>query len=57
MAYSLVIPQELVSEMYLIREQTDVSIRKQIIQAITAHISNQETPSKWFHELDLLNEK
>ena len=38
MSYALVIPKELVREMYFIREKTGVSIRKQIIQAIGVHI-------------------
>jgi len=42
MTYALVIPKELVREMYTIREKTGVSIRKQIIQAIEAHIDNKE---------------
>ena len=42
MSYALVIPKHLVREMYFIREETGVSIRKQIIQAIEAHIDDKD---------------
>jgi len=42
MSYALVIPKHLVREMYSIREKTGVSIRKQIIQAIEAHVDDKE---------------
>jgi len=42
MSYALVIPKHLVKEMYLIRVKTGVSIRKQIIQAIEAHVDDKE---------------
>lgn len=36
--YSLVIPPELISELYLIRKKTGKSIRKQILNAITESV-------------------
>ena len=36
--YSLIIPPELVSELYYIREETGVSIRRQILDSIRFHI-------------------
>ena len=45
MSYALVIPKHLVREMYFIREKTGISIRKQIIQAIEAHIDRKENQS------------
>ena len=42
MSYALVIPKEQVREMYFIREKTGVSIRKQIIRAIRAHIDSKK---------------
>lgn len=38
MTYSLVVPPDLVSELYFIREKTKVSIRKQILQSVENHI-------------------
>ena len=38
MSYSLVIPKDLVTEMYFIREETGISIRKQILEAIKSHV-------------------
>jgi hypothetical protein len=38
MAYSLIIPKHLVRDMYLIRKNTKISIRRQIIQAIEFHV-------------------
>ena len=38
MTYSLVIPPDLVKELYFIRERNEVSIRKQILQSIEKHI-------------------
>jgi len=38
MSYALVIPPHLVRDMYFIRKNTKISIRKQIIQAIELHI-------------------
>ena len=49
MSYSLVVPPELVSELYFIREKTKVSIRKQILQSIEKHIKS--TKSKELEEL------
>lgn len=42
MSYSLVIPPDLISKLYLIREKINVSIRKQIIVSIKKHIKEQE---------------
>ena len=42
MSYALVIPKELVREMYFIREKTGVSIRRQIIQAIKDYLDDKE---------------
>lgn len=42
MAYSLVIPPDLISKLYLIRQKIDVSIRKQIIVSIKKNIKEQE---------------
>ena len=39
---ALVIPEELVSEMYFVRENTGISIRKQIIQAIEDYLDKQD---------------
>ena len=38
--YSLVIPPEIVSELYHIREKTGKSIRKQILNAVNESIEN-----------------
>jgi hypothetical protein len=38
MTYSLVVPSELEEGLYHIREATGVSIRKQILLAVTKHI-------------------
>ena len=40
MTYSLIIPPELVSELYYIREKTTKSIRMQILDAIKKSISD-----------------
>lgn len=40
MTYSLIIPPDIVSELYHIREKTGRSIRKQILNAIMLAISN-----------------
>ena len=42
MSYALEIPKELVKEMYFIRENTGISIRKQIIQAIKDYLDDKE---------------
>ena len=42
MSYALVIPGPLVREMYVIREQTGISIRAQILRAIEAYIDGRE---------------
>lgn len=36
--YSLIIPPDLVKELFYLREKTDISIRKHIIDAINFHI-------------------
>ena len=38
--YSLVVPEDLVKELYLIRTRAKVSIRSQILTAIEDHIQN-----------------
>ena len=47
--YSLVVPPELVSELYFIRQKTKVSIRKQILQSVESHV--KEFKSKELEEL------
>lgn len=42
MAYSLTIPPEMVRELYFIRQKTEVSIRKQIIESIKKHIKDEK---------------
>ena len=49
MTYSLVVPPEIVSELYFIREKTKVSIRKQILQSVENHV--KEFKSKELEEL------
>ena len=48
MSYSMVIPPDLVRELYFIREETKISIRKQILQSIEKHI-NLNTARKVFN--------
>ena len=36
--YSLIIPSDLVKEMYMIREKIGTSIRKQILESVKDHI-------------------
>ena len=43
MTYSLVVPPELVTELYFIREKTKVSIRKQILQSVESHIKDYKS--------------
>lgn len=38
MTYSLVIPPDLVRELYFIRQKAKISIRKQILQSVEKHI-------------------
>jgi len=38
--YSLIIPSDLVKEMYNIRERFGTSIRKQILESVKTHIKN-----------------
>ena len=38
MTYSLVVPPDLISGLYSIREKTGVSIRKQILLAVDRHL-------------------
>ncbi|MBI2657760.1 hypothetical protein HYX08_03645 [Candidatus Woesearchaeota archaeon] len=42
MAYGLIIPPELVHDMFLIREKSGVSIRKQILQSIQRHVEEHK---------------
>ena len=49
MTYSLVVPPELVTELYFIREKTKISIRKQILQSVESHV--KEHKSKELEEL------
>ncbi len=42
MAYSLEIPQEMVRDMYFIREKSGVSIRKQILTSIKKHVEENK---------------
>ena len=42
MVYSLQIPKKLVSEMYQVREQTGVSIRKQILEGIMGRLQMEK---------------
>lgn len=44
--YSLVVPKEMVTELYLIREKTGISIRKQILTAVLKHIKSSKRLSK-----------
>jgi hypothetical protein len=46
MTYSLVVPADLVSRMYHIRELSGVSIRQQIIRAIEARINGEKMELK-----------
>ena len=41
--YSLVVPPELVSELYFIRQKTKVSIRKQILQSVESHVKEYKS--------------
>ena len=43
MTYSLVIPPELVTELYFIREKTKTSIRKQILQSVENYIKTTKS--------------
>ena len=43
MSYGLIIPPELVTELYFIREKTKVSIRKQILQSVESHIKDYKS--------------
>ena len=45
MAYSLVIPPEIVSKMFGIRTNTGIPIRRQIIRAIERYVEEMEDKS------------
>ena len=53
MTHGLVIPRHLVKEMELIKENTGVSIRKQIMQAIEAHIDDREKQNIGYDKISL----
>jgi len=40
--YSIVIPPDLIKELYYLREKTGISIRRQIINAIIFQIKNRK---------------
>ena len=42
MTYALVVPPDLLSGLYNIREKTGVSIRKQILLAVDRHLRESE---------------